>query len=1190
MQSDRLLAHVLKADIRTPEGQDIVDAILDAAWVDIRGVLRPTADGYVLPLDELAFRLIREAWVCPFTRRFLDVALGGISPYLPRKGSNTVKPCEKVHIPVYDAPFGNIAEGEDSVRRGRLWLESQEDIKRLREEGLWSIFHDRVIEFAMYFSAAEHSAQQPSAKLQLYEKKFKDGEINILSCSTTMEMGIDIGGVQQVAMNNVPPHPANYLQRAGRAGRRRETRSTALTLCKANPHDQNVFLNTRWAFDTILPAPVVSLNSAIIVQRHVNAMVLAQFLRELLVQQHQDLHKLTCGWFFVATAQDSPAADFADWCQAYLDGSDALFEQGLEQLVRHTVLEGLPAGHLLGRCAGHIQDVTERWLSEWDALLQQEATLGADAADPALKAIGFQKNRLSNEYLLRELATGGFLPAYGFPAFVASFDNLTISGLRNLSGTQSTGRDDNRYLRRELASRDLVTALREYAPGADIVLDGLVYRSAGITLNWHIPASEADARETQAIKFAWKCGKCGASGTSVVMTRNCDACSSDLSDIERFLEPAGFSVDFYEDPTNNVTKPTYVPVERPWVSARGEWSALLNPNLGRYRTTTEGRVYHHSNGLNGTGYAICLTCGRAEPLTSAGEMPDVFASGRGHPKLRAKKGDRVCPGSSNRWAVTKIALGHELRTDMIELQLRLTDGQPVADHSSALTLAVALRDALAALLGVQSAELGCEARETRNAEGARCQSIFVFDRFAAGYASGAERLLTEMFRKAALILNCPKDCDSSCPNCVLDFDQRFEASALDRKAALRILNSKWLNLLTLPAELQYFGESSQVESSPLATAVVRESGEPDTKATRLYGSGDPSKWDFAGSTLRQVAYKLLSLSRPVEVVIPQELIGKLSEEDRYSLAALADHPNVTVRTTDKLPLSKGAAVVAEVERVNGSLGWASADSNALLGSGAWGQTLGPLIRGVTEIGKLGQALVPSLIRPTPVDNGDKEIIFQHQLDGPIKTFGDRLWKLIRQHHPATDKVLGNITAKVVLVTYIDRYLFTPLSVALVGQLLAGLREAVGTESFGHPEVTITTTAVRQDGQKFMGGKVFADWPTTQMRDTVAGLVFEPFGKVKINTSDRAVQHARTLEIVFSTGEELAVRLDQGVSYWRAAAWSKAGTKSSWFDFANPIATTQAKAVQVMDVWVEGQTLPTLVFAKVRKIRNVASRA
>src|SRR5205807_1527993 len=103
----------------------------------------------------------------------------------------------------------------------------------------------------------------------------------------------------------------------------------------------------------------------------------------------------------------------------------------------------------------------------------------------------------------------------------------------------------------------------------EIVLDGLVYRSAGITLNWHIPATESDARETQAIRFAWRCSKCGNSGTSVVLPRICDPCGSDLSDCEKFLEPAGFSVDFYADPHNNVSRPTYVPIERPWVNARG---------------------------------------------------------------------------------------------------------------------------------------------------------------------------------------------------------------------------------------------------------------------------------------------------------------------------------------------------------------------------------------------------------------------------------------------------------------------------------------------------------------------------------------------------------------------------------------------------------------------------------------------
>ena len=93
-----------------------------------------------------------------------------------------------------------------------------------------------------------------------------------------------------------------------------------MTLCKANPHDQNVFLNTRWAFDTVLAAPVVSLNSAVIVQRHVNAVVLARFLKTLFVEQRRDLHKLICGWFFVGSQSDTPAGKLGNWCQAYIEG------------------------------------------------------------------------------------------------------------------------------------------------------------------------------------------------------------------------------------------------------------------------------------------------------------------------------------------------------------------------------------------------------------------------------------------------------------------------------------------------------------------------------------------------------------------------------------------------------------------------------------------------------------------------------------------------------------------------------------------------------------------------------------------------------------------------------------------------------------------------------------------------------
>ncbi len=123
----------------------------------------------------------------------------------------------------------------------RDWVSKEPLIAQLRSENVWTDINDRVVEGGFYYRTAEHSAQQSSERLQSYEKMFKNGQLNVLNCSTTMEMGVDIGGITAVVMNNVPPHPANYLQRAGRAGRSQESRAISYTLCKGNPHDQQVF-------------------------------------------------------------------------------------------------------------------------------------------------------------------------------------------------------------------------------------------------------------------------------------------------------------------------------------------------------------------------------------------------------------------------------------------------------------------------------------------------------------------------------------------------------------------------------------------------------------------------------------------------------------------------------------------------------------------------------------------------------------------------------------------------------------------------------------------------------------------------------------------------------------------------------------------------------------------------------------
>src|SRR3546814_6790203 len=108
-------------------------------------------------------------------------------------------------------------------------------VRSHRSQRLWTDIHDQAARATPYLRAEEHSAQQPPHRLRDFEEQFKQGDINLLACSTTMEMGVDIGSIEAVLMTNVPPSIANYNQRAGRAGRRGHGFSTSLTIARNNP-------------------------------------------------------------------------------------------------------------------------------------------------------------------------------------------------------------------------------------------------------------------------------------------------------------------------------------------------------------------------------------------------------------------------------------------------------------------------------------------------------------------------------------------------------------------------------------------------------------------------------------------------------------------------------------------------------------------------------------------------------------------------------------------------------------------------------------------------------------------------------------------------------------------------------------------------------------------------------------------
>ena len=167
------------------------------------------------------------------------------------------------------------------------------------------------------------------------------------------------------------------------------------------------------------------------------------------------------------------------------------------------------------------------------------------------------------------------------------------------------------------------------------------------------------------------------------------------------------------------------------------------------------------------------------------------------------------------------------------------------------------------------------------------------------------------------------------------------------------------------------------------------------------------------------------------------------------------------------------------------------------------------------------------------------------------------------------------------VGYRDRYLFSPLSVSLLLELVAGLRQTVGEAHWNVADVEICTTNRRPSGINATGNMVWSDWEENRRRDAVLTASFAYAGmnaRLKIGDTTET-GHGRTLEVEWASGTKIGIRLDQGVSYWRAAASNP--RDASYFSFQRVSNETQAERVADLRLKIEGGQLPTQIFVKVR---------
>jgi len=1138
-----------------PADQDKLNSWLRAAWTTLvrSQILQLQGEGYALSHHTLIFSLPTEAWVCPVTNRLLDTTFRGLTPYLPPKADLAQYHCKKVKLPDFTklTPQGEV---EGVLRATRNRIAENDEINDLRLKNLWTDISDRTAEGGFYYRTAEHSAQQSADRLKRYEDLFKKGKINVLNCSTTMEMGVDIGGVSAVVMNNVPPHPANYLQRAGRAGRRNEARAVAYTLCKPDPHNTRAFNSPKWPFETTIPAPVITLDAAPLVQRHLNSFLLSNFLHTEAVTDN-DRTRLTTQWFF--GGKDSQCTRFIEW----LDSPTGKLELGLRSIAHRTILESASSRMLATKCQETIQQTSVFWEEEFNRITTQLQ----GAADPAYRtALELEKKRHENEYLLRYLAARSFLPGYGFPTDVVSLNIYNVEDfIDSRDRNKGISREDNIYSFKEKPSRGLSMALREYAPSAQVVIDGRVYRSAGVCLHSHYEMAEG---AVQKFDLAWRCGNCGADGYkeyaySSEENLSCTRCHSNQPlEIIKVLRPAGFVTDFYESTSNDVSSQKFMPIVKPRISVESNKVSLPDERCGFVRFGETGHVFFHSAGEHEKGYALCMGCGRAESMLAAGIVPDALRPEKYHRPIGGLVGGHKDKDCSGERVMPDIYLGYQTNTHVLELVLKnpiTSEWMPGTEEGKiiATTIAVALRDAIASQLGIASSEMGFGSRQEKDLEtGSVRMVVQVYDDVAggAGFVLAGLDNLTFLLRKTFENLDCPVRCDNICSACLASKDSRVEFEELDRKLALNwVEGSEVLNYLQLPKPYSEIPGAMYWPYDPMR--FIRRWINKSANKILLKLSGNTEDWDLSDPEFRNhlLSWRIIdnidvALILQPNLILDDTMKDELSSLMRFGIKiteGLIDDVKDEVRFPVQIVLENGEVRTLITNSSTSELPgkeWLSGNDVCL-----WAYT--------TKKPQQPTNAVETSNWQVEIISSSEVIEITTELNGSVSGLGKRFMKLITERSPRVSSILES--DEVVSVKYEDRYLRSPWSVMLLTEILRGL----GSKKLNAIEIS----SVASYGQR-SGFRLWHDWADSEgMRKATELYVFHIFGikpDVRVAKKVSELSHRRVLSLSLESGRTIKCVFDQGMGYWSVRPYSY---EHKNFDF---LAKSESQVKQMQQRW------------------------